>query len=339
VKIWLIIALCASSLALAGDGPPSATKNDADQKEGREGWAPAAPATQKGQEAQEADDINWMDNSHAYATEQAQALTEWMDNYFGDPDYDIERAESLLRLEWTNEWDEEDRYNTNVRLRGKLQLPRVSKRLNLVFSGEDGDELSEDERSREDSVGLLYNLGEKGRSRVDLTLGFKWDGLRPGIRYRAQGPLADKSRYRFTQRLQWETDEGFFTTGQVNLDRAITKSDLLRWSNRVVYGEETQGAEWRTRLSWRQRLRDLEKSHQFVVAYFGSINGATDPSLVKNYKLGVLLRRQVYRRYLFFELEPSYNLRKRKDDNQRKSMWALMLRFEIALERDLLHQR
>ena len=126
---------------------------------------------------------------------------------------------------------------------------------------------------------------------------------------------------------------------QLDLFQALDSDDMLRWSNRVVYGEETQGAEWRTRLSWRQRLRDLEKSHQLVVAYFGSINGATDPSLVKNYKLGVLLRRQVYRRYLFVELEPSYNLRKRKNDNQRKSIWALMLRFEIALERDLLHQR
>ena len=41
----------------------------------------------------------------------------------------------------------DDDYNNKVRLRGKLQLPRLSKRLNLVFSGEDGDDLTDDERT------------------------------------------------------------------------------------------------------------------------------------------------------------------------------------------------
>lgn len=332
MKIWLVILLCLSSLALAGEDEVS---DNIERDDSIEGWEATAPTGEDPNDP----DYNWMDSSHAYATNQAQALTEWMDSYFGDPNYDIERAESLLRLEWSNEWDEEDRYNTNVRLRGKLQLPRVSKRLNLVFSGEDGDELSDDERSQEDRVGLLYNVGEKDRSRVDLTVGLNWDGVRPGIRYRNQGPIGEKNRYRYTQRAQWETDEGFFTTGQINLDRALSESDLVRWSNRAIYGEETDGVEWRTRLSFNKRLRDPEKNHQLVVSYFGTIKGETDPSYVQNYSVGVLLRRQMYRRYLFVELEPTYNLRKKREEDQRKSMWALVLRFEIALERDLLRRK
>ena len=40
--------------------------------------------------------------------------------------YDIEKAESLVRLEWVNDWDQEDNYNTTLRLRGKLQLTALS---------------------------------------------------------------------------------------------------------------------------------------------------------------------------------------------------------------------
>jgi hypothetical protein len=327
VKTWLAILLCLPLLVLADE-------EEQDGKEDNiEGWESAAPPREPPET-----DITWVDSSHAYATNKAQALAEWMDRYFGDPDYDIERAESLLRLEWDNEWDEEDRYNNKLRLRGKLQLPRISQRLNLVFSGEDGDDLAEPDRNRDDEIGLLFNVGEEGKSRVDLTMGFNWDGLRPGIRYRHQGPIGRKFRYRYTQRLQWETDEGFFTTGRVNLDWARSSSRLVRWGNRAVYGEETQDVEWRTSLSMSQRLRDPHKKHQAVLAFYGSINGATDPSLVKNYRLGAVLRRQLYRRYLFVELEPSYNLRKRDPDDQRKSMWSFILRFEVALERDLLRK-
>ena len=160
MKIWLI-ALFLTAPVLAWSAP----ETKAEKKDEIEGWEAAAP-----QRAGESP-INWVDSSHAYATDQAQALTEWMDSFFGDPNYDLEKAESLLRLEWTNSWDEEDDYNANLRLRGKLQLPRLSKRLNLVFSGEDGDELTEDERSQEDRVGLLYTVAEKRRSRVDLGVG------------------------------------------------------------------------------------------------------------------------------------------------------------------------
>lgn len=333
--------LCLSALALAGEEEPS---TEGGQQDSIEGWEAAMPPKSLGEIEEDVEDpgeleYNWMDSSHAYATDRAQALTEWMDGYFGDPNYDIERAESLLRIEWTNEWDEEDRYNTNLRLRGKLQLPRLSRRLNLVFSGEDGDQLTDDERSLEDRVGFQYKVGEKNRSRVDLTLGINWDGLRPGIRYRNQGPIGERYRYRYTQRLQWEDDEGFFTTGQINLDRALTDDKLLRWSNRAVYGEETQDVEWRSRISLAERHKRLGKRHQLVVAYFASVNGVTDPSFVKNYNVGMLFRRQFYRQYLFVELEPTYNLRKRREEDQRKSMWALMLRFEVALERDLLRRK
>lgn len=275
--------------------------------------------------------VNWVDSGHAYATEQAQVLTEWMDGFFGDPVYDLEKPESLMRLEWENEWDEEDDHKSRVRLRGKIRLPALSERLNLVFSGDEGDSLAADERDSGDRVSLLYNVGEKKRSRVDLTMGLDWGELEPGIRYRNQGPIADRFRYRYTQQLEWDGDDGWQTRGQLNLDHAVSEKQLLRWSNQAEYGEETDGVEWRSKLSFRERFETPRLHDPIVVAWFGAVKGVTDPSYVKNYRFGMLFRRQVWRRYFFAELEPSYNFRKQENED-RSGAWELVLRLELLFE-------
>ncbi len=331
MNIWLATVLLSVSVMVTAQ--PGV---DPDQADEVAGWEAAAPPDPNAPAA------NWVDNSHNYVTTQAQALTVWMDNFFGDPDYNLEQAESQLRLEMSNDWDQEDGYNGKLRLRGKVQLPRVSRRLNLIFNQEEGDKFNEvrSDRQLDDQVGLLYNVLEKQRSRLDLTLGLGWLKLRPGVRYRYQGPLGSSNNYRFTQRVQYENSDGFYSTSQLYLDHLGGQNTLWRWDNRLVYGEETDGVEWRTGLSLNQRYRATHKRHQLVIRYFGTINGVTDPDYVKNYRLGMLFRRQAYRDYLFFELEPSYNFRKNNADDSRSGVWDIVLRVEMALERDLLrHHR
>ena len=71
----------------------SAPETKAEKKDEIEGWEAAAP-----QRAGEPP-INWVDSSHAYATDQAQALTEWMDSFFGEDlptDTDVTVAGAIL---------------------------------------------------------------------------------------------------------------------------------------------------------------------------------------------------------------------------------------------------
>ncbi len=162
MKIWLLaIILAVSAVA---EGQSAEDKKARDSLGGREASAPADPNEPE----------HWLDSSHEYATGQAQALTEWMDSFFGEPDYEVELPESLLRLDFTTKWDQEDGNNNNVRLRGKLRLPGLSERLNLVFSDDSGDDLNLDDRSNngrnlDSGVGFLYEVSQTKRSRVDLT--------------------------------------------------------------------------------------------------------------------------------------------------------------------------
>jgi hypothetical protein len=341
VKFWFIALLVAPALAWS--------QTEAGDPKGDTlcGWEAAAPEECRAErealeELEEEDDINWVDDSHAYVTDQAQALTEWMDNFFGDPDYELDQAESRLRLELISDWDQDDGNEQKLRLRGKLQVPRISRRLNLVFSGQDGDtpiDADRDERALEDVVGLQYEVRTSHRSRLDATLGFASGKFRPGVRFRLEDGLGENSNYRFTQRVQYEDGEQFFATTLLDLNRALGENRLLRWSNRGLWGEKSEGVEWRTKLGLRER-RYADSRHPLAVNYFGAVSGETRPAAyVKNYRLGVLLRRQVYRDYLFMELEPAYNYRKQDADDDRDWAWSLVFRLEVALQRDLRRLR
>ncbi len=331
MKTWLLALMLAVPPLAYGQPPEKARPDDS-----IEGWEPAVPA-----DPNEAT-VGWMDSSQSYATEKAQDQAERVDAYFGTPNYELEAPESQLRLDLTTDWDQQDGNNNNIRLRGKIQLPRVSKRLNVVFNEESGDELdprTSGEPVRDDSFGLLYRVSEGENSRFDLTMGISWNHLRPGARYRYQGALGEANTYRFTQRLQYEDSEGAYATSQIELNRLLDQNTILRLNNRAVYGEETAGTEWISRLSLFQRTHTVNRNHVMGISYFGAVNGVTDPDYVKNYRLGVLLRRQVYRKYLFLELEPAYNYRKQDPEDKRQFAWSVALRLQIALERDLARKR
>ena len=333
MKIWLILLLLLAPAFVVGDDlVDEAGELVEDAVESWEGDLPADP---------NAPDENWVDDSHAYATEQTQALTQWMDDYFGEPNYELEAAESFLRLDLTTDWDQDDGNNNKVRLRGKLQLPRVSRRLNLVFADESGDEFAtdRDQSSLDDNVGLVYEVSESKRSRFDLTMGLNWNRVRPGVRYRYQDRFAELYSYRLTQRVQWQNGEGFYATSQAELNRALGEHTFLRWNNRAVYGEETQGTEWATRLSLFERRRTRARNLDVGINYFGAINGFTDPRYIRNYRVGVLYRQQIYRKFLFLEVEPAYNYRKQNADDKRQFAWSIGLTLQIALERDLARKK
>ena len=320
MKIWLAPLLIVPALVFAEDQSPTDS--------------PVAPVADDQWIETEEPPINWVDTSQSIAADQAQAAVEWMDEFFGDPTYDLEKAESFLRLELENEWDQDDGNDFGVRLRGKVQLPRISKRLDLVFSEADGEAIDKDEQEDLDNISLQLKISEGTRSRFDATMGFSSGSLKPGIRYRNEGELQSSRSYRYVQRVQYEHGENFFTIAQADLFQAFENTDVLRWSNRIKYGDRTQGTEWRTRLSLFQRY-NADTERPLALNHYLTISGETQPdSFVKNYRLGTIWRRQVYRDFLFVELEPAMNYRREEYDDKRELAWSFMVRLEVALSTD-----
>jgi hypothetical protein len=287
----------------------------------------------------EADLPSWVDESHAKATNRAQALAQWTDSFFGAPVQDAERSDSFVRVIGVDDWDHKDGNDIKFRVRGQVKLPAISRRLDLVFAGDELDDNSagEDDSSRSEEAGLRFNLQDKKRGRLDATLGVtSGPGLRPGVRYRYQNDISDNSWYRFTQRLQYGTDEGYRTITELGVHRYVDEGSLLRWKGRWRYREDKGFWDWRSNIIYRQWLNDHEK-YPSALQYFIGWSGNTEPELAtRDFRVGVLYRQQFRRPWLYYEVEPNYSLRKDTAEEKRKWVFGVVLRLEVMLDDDLM---
>jgi hypothetical protein len=278
---------------------------------------------------------DWLEDGKDYAARKANEMTQWVDNFFGNDERDLEQAESRLRLRTIYNWDERLDNEIKFRLGGKVSLPQISKRLDLVFRGEDMDDFSDDgvEDPSEDRVGLQLQVGPKDikKYRFDLTVGFGSSGPKPGAKFVYQDAFAEDLNFRFTQRFTYDLGEGGYGSSRFVLDKALGDRELVRAYTRFLYGEKTDGTEWFSSLSYARGWGEESGRVGATWLYVGA-DGQTEPyNFVKNYRAGVRFRRQAYRDFLFWEVEPSYNWRIDEPYFDREGAWRIELRLEFLL--------
>lgn len=268
-----------------------------------------SPATS--QEAEDEDKQGWMDSSHLFVTRQSDSMVRWLDGFFGTPRSDLESAQSFLRLKLDHEWDEEEDNDLGFRVRGKVVLPRISERVGLIFSDENGDASGQNDAidqalsdsNPKNDVALQYTSFDEERSRLDFKLGFRSSlKLKLAARYRYEQPLPKQVLGRFVEELYFRDGEGFGTFTTIEFDRPLSGEKFVRWSSRFDWGEKTRGVEWTSFVSLSRKINDRS-----AIAYFVNFEGDTRPNeLTRGYGLGATYRRNFLRKWLFFELEPAY---------------------------------
>ena len=234
-----------------------------------------------------------------------------------------------------------DDANGPVRLRGQISLPKISERVDLFFTGEETEQaLTEDERAQENDVGVRVNFRDGKRTRIDGTISLRsGPAVLPGVRFRYQQPLSDNSWARFTQRLQYHSEDGFRSLTNFDFNRAITDHSILRWGGRIRYREDKEFWDYNTSIGYRQWFDDHE-DYPSAIEYFASVSGRDQPEVFEtNYRLGVLFRRQFFRDFLFYEIEPSVSWRRDNYDEERERVFGVVLRLEIILDDDLIRGR
>lgn len=286
-------------------------------------------------EVVESPESGWVDSSHRFATNQTMALTRWVDSFFGDVEGDAETAESRLRVKVSTQWDERFPNQNRVTVGGKIDLPRLANRVDLVFRGDDPDELIRGDQNdpSQSQVGIQVNLdeSESGKHRTDLTVGLSSSGPKPGFKYRYHTMFNENTALRFSQRAQYDLDDGAYATTKLDVDYVLSDTSLLRTQNRILLGRDAEGAEWSTNFGRVRQWTDADGFERASFLYF-EVQGQTKPhSYVNNYQLGLRFRAQALRKFLFFELEPTFNYRVDEPYAQRESAWALEARVEFLL--------
>jgi len=144
------------------------------------------------------------------------------------------------------------------------------------------------------------------------------------MRYQYLKTFGEVYLIRFSEIAMWQAVEHFSNTSQVDLERKITTFTLARWGNNVTYIEDTPGVTWNTGISFFTQL-----THRSAISYDTSMWGVNDPEwIIQNYRVGSQYRRNFYRPWLFFELEPEVTWPK-DESGHRKSTYAFMATLEI----------
>jgi hypothetical protein len=278
--------------------------------------------------------LAWLDQTQSFASNSANSLANQLDRFFGVQRSDMEAAYSSLRLTTIQSWNDIDNFETGIRLRGKVHLPRINERVSLIFSEEDGDgttyytqnaaSISQQETTR---VNLEVDLTEDSAHHLFFRVGVR-SGLkgRVSMRYRYEPDTDGSTENRFTQSLYFKDGKGFGSFSRYQVDHIISDDALLRWTNDLRFEETYSGSEYTTSLEYL-----TSRSNRTAISWYGRINGETRPDFVASYDLGFRLRKNIYREWLFVELEPGYTWRKEAINLDRKGTPYVFLRLEMAI--------
>jgi len=278
--------------------------------------------------------LGWLDRTQSAASSSTNALAGQIDRFFGVQRSDIEAAYSSWRLTSNQSWNSQDHIDAGMRLRGKLYLPRVNERVSLIFAEEDGDgttyqpqnaaSVASEESTR---INLELNVANKEAHRLFFRVGAR-SGLkgRVSMRYRYEPTTAKRTINRYTQAVYFKDGDGFGTFSRYQLDHALNESSLLRWTNDLRLEESFNGAEYTTALEF-LTLRDNETA----LSWYTRVNGETRPDYVVSYDLGLRYRRNIYREWLYMELEPGFTWRKDAYALPRQGIPYIFLRLEMAI--------
>ena len=280
--------------------------------------------------------LGWLDRTHAAASEQINAIASNMDRFFGLPRSDLEAAYSTLRITPQIAWNDIDNSDGDLKVRGRIHLPRINERISVIFSDNREDDVNSYDQNdaavtgqQSTRLNLELNIGQNQVYRTDFRVGMNSSLQgRVSFRYRFEPQSRGSFANRFIQKLYFRDGDGFGSYSRYQVDHILNPDTFIRLTSDVRFEESFDGARWSQTLEFLTR-----RSQQTALSLYGRVIGETDPGFIPAYDIGFRLRKKISRDWLFAELEPGYTWRKQLPITSRESSPYIILRLEIALGR------
>jgi hypothetical protein len=299
---------------------------------------------------QEPPNPTWIDIGHAFMEERIFRPVLWVDRFFSDErDVEPTRSRSFIRVRQELRLAGDvggPRTATNIS--ASFVFPSIDKRLErirlelvaqsqsaftAIFPGDrTASDLatSETVRTRSADVGLGFRLWQTVSTHGDVGAGVILR-LPPGaytrLRLRLAQPfgtfIAREAAIGF-----WRSDLHFGTTASAELERPLSPSALARVAASTTRAQlQTRGFEWIGDLSVVATAR-----WRLGVQTGYALSGATElPVGVEQHRFYLRLRRDFYRRWIFFELEPGYGWPWNIEVG-RRGVWTVAFRIEVQFQ-------
>lgn len=326
--------LAALALAAATTAALGSSKN-AESPQQQSGKA-ATEATESEQVTRPEQDPHWLDHSHSYIVTRADNIAEWMNQFFGDVRTEEDAPYSTLRLRFEQEWDQENHFDSDIKLRGKVYLPNLNERISVLFDEEDTgetgqDDLLIDERDTTQKVTVQYRARDKERYKIDYRVGIRSNlNLKTSVRYLYEYPLMETLIGTASEEILYLGGDGFASKTRLELDKILSENKILQWHNKVEWQENEPGVLWVSSLSLDKKLSETK-----AFSYFVGMNGETRPeNIVSDYYVGARYRQNMFRPWLFGEVQPSYRWSKPYAGAERENAAVILFRIEAVFQRD-----
>ncbi len=291
--------------------------------------------------------LNGWDKIHTQWNQKLYDSALEFDRFFGDETQKSTNGEirSFLNITQSAQINENDpgvKYNISVR--GRYRLPATEEKLQLLFFNSDNENNTTD-ANRNDSFNQLAN--DQGSSstalrwmalyapnyQIDFDVGARLNKTLDGFAQlwaRRSWTLSDKDQAHFTQNIFFRNSIGFGEYTQIALHHQLSPDQELRWISRATFSEESLGVNWFHDASFYHRLTD-----QSALAWIAYVEGHTEPSYTTQLvSLKTRYRHNIFRPWLFVELEPQLNFPREDSFNLTP---AIILRIETQFDSKTLN--
>ena len=247
-----------------------------------------------------------LDATHRELTRSVNAFANRLDTFLANDRSLEEDVGNRLRLRLITRVDEDLKVTFKQRVSLHMELPKLTKRLMLVMEelgeGENLQDIKKEENIEDLDAVFRLLLREKENERLALETGMSFKPApNPLVRLRYRYNMGfGRWNFRPTQWIYWKRDEGFGEKTRFDLEKYLFKDDLLRFTEEVVFSEESSGVEFLTAAGYMHALSEIS-----ACGLFFNIESHSRPYWeVTNYSLSFTYRRSIYKKWLFFQIEP-----------------------------------
>jgi len=261
---------------------------------------------------------------HAAITQRLQKTASWLDSFFGDEREDDELASSHLRLGISNRFLELEPEKFKIFLRGKVVLPRLERRVQLVFEGTDDSSLLDTEEQKSSSS-IRYSIKDTKKKKLSLSTGFRGGLTHPHIFTRLR--LSKKINRgdwltHVIPSLVYDTREGWEAVLRISNEHEIGEDLFFRSTTQPIWADHKDGLTLRQDFTVFKRLSPLR---YLAFDWFSEfVNGPHNKLEVTQLRLRH--RRAIWRDKMFLEFAPGLRF---ANEHEHRLQWEGYIKLEM----------
>ncbi|MCX7819479.1 MAG: hypothetical protein N2652_09795 [Kiritimatiellae bacterium] len=260
-----------------------------------------------------------VDRLQADVSRHMLALLDRVDRFFGDERIEDDVGGSQVRAGLGLRWDRAEGVSLVTRFRGRLDLPKTEKRLQLILDNltETGDPL---ERSpladtldaSQPDAGLRYIARESRRTRLSADVGARLSETPQTfgrLRFRYRLPLG-VWELRLTETAYWYTSDGFGASTELRWSRDWSNGWSFRSISRLEWEESRDGVTPVQVFEWLRAQPESGRGHRLSLAAEWP---ETPRGGKSSYSASYGFRRTLGRPWLLLEVAPGVAFREARD--------------------------